>query len=141
MRLSSLAARVTIIPVATEMSSAGICEQRPSPTLGVGVENSVEITAAAHHTDDNAADEVNEGGDDGHDGVALYELRSTVHGAVEVSLALDIASALLRLFLVDYSGVEVGVYRHLLTGHSVQREAGCNLGYSLGTLGNYDEVD
>ena len=33
MRLSSLAARVTIIPVATEMSSAGICEQRPSPTV------------------------------------------------------------------------------------------------------------
>jgi len=140
MRLSSLAARVTIIPVATEMSSAGICEHADGGQR-VGVENSVEITAAAHHTDDNAADEVNEGGDDGHDGVALYELRSTVHGAVEVSLALDIASALLRLFLVDYSGVEVGVYRHLLTGHSVQREAGCNLGYSLGTLGNYDEVD
>ena len=32
-RLSSLAARVTIIPVASEISSAGICEHRPSPTV------------------------------------------------------------------------------------------------------------
>ena len=33
MRLSSEAARVTIIPVATEISSDGICEHKPSPTV------------------------------------------------------------------------------------------------------------
>ena len=32
-RSSELAARVTMMPVATEISSAGICAARPSPTL------------------------------------------------------------------------------------------------------------
>ena len=46
---------------------------------GVGVQNRVEIAAALHHTDDNAADKVYERGDDGHNRVALDELRGTVH--------------------------------------------------------------
>ena len=107
---------------------------------GIGVKYRVEITAAAHHSDDNAADEVHEGRHDGHYRVALYELGGTVHGAVEVRLALYVVTAALGFLLVDYAGVEVGVYRHLLTGHCVQGESRSHLGYSLGALGDYDEV-
>ena len=92
------------------------------------------------HTHQEAPDEVDKGGYDGEDGVALYKLGSTVHGAEEVGASLNIQAAFPGLFLVDDAGVEVCVNGHLFTGHSVQGEAGRNLSHTFGTLGDDDKL-
>ena len=75
------------------------------------------------------------------DRVALHELRRAVHRAVEVGLARDLVAALAGLLLVDQAGVEIGVDRHLLAGHRVQREARRDFGDAAGALRDDDEVD
>ena len=46
-----------------------------------------------------------------------------------------------RLVVVDVAGAQLGVDRHLLAGHGVQREAGAHLGHPLGALRDDDELD
>ncbi len=89
---------------------------------------------------DHAAQEVDHGDQQGHDGVALDDLGGTVHGAVEVGLLLDLVPALPGVLLVDKTGGEIRVNGHLLAGHGVQGEAGGHLGHTLGTLGNDDKL-
>ena len=96
--------------------------------------------ALLEHADREAADQVDDGDDDGGDGVALDELGATVHRAVEVGLGGDVGAALLGLVLVDQAGVEVGVDRHLLAGHRVEGEPGADLGDPLGALGDHDDL-
>ncbi len=91
--------------------------------------------------DREAADQVDQRDDDGRDGVALDELGATVHRAVELGLGGHLGAALLRPGLVDQAGVQVGVDRHLLTGHRVEGEPGADLGDPLGTLGHHDQLD
>ena len=93
------AARVTMMPVATEISSAGICAARPSPTLSsekcwIASPNGrscmktpmmmppMRLIAVIRTR--------------GHR-VALDELRGAVHRAVEVGLLGDLRAALARL--------------------------------------------
>ena len=92
------------------------------------------IPAFAIH--DDATHQVDEGGDQGHDGVALDELGGTVHGAEEVRFPLDVAAALPGGLFVNKAGAEVRVDSHLLTGHGVQGEPGGDLGHTLGALGD-----
>ena len=91
--------------------------------------------------DREAADHVD--GEDQHRGdrVAADELRRTVHRTVEVRLLRDLLAAAARLLVVDRAGVELGVDRHLLAGHRIEREARRHLGDPAGTLGHDDEVD
>ena len=93
------------------------------------------------HADDEAADDVDE--QDQHAGhrVAAHELRGAVHRAEELGLLADLGAAPLGLLLVDQAGVQVGVDRHLLARHRVEREARADLGDALGALGDDDEVD
>ena len=138
-----VAERVTIRPVATDSSSAGICETRPSPTLSrlywfiasAGDRPCWRMPTAKPPT------RLIIGDDDGRDGVALDELGAAVHRAVEVGLGGDVGAALAGLGLVDQAGVEVGVDRHLLAGHGVEGEPGADLGDPLGALGDHDELD
>ena len=135
--------RVTMMPAATEMSSAGICATRPSPTV-----SSEKCCAASPigmpcciDADDDAADEVDRRDDDRGDRVALDELRGAVHRAVEVGLLGDVVAPLARLLLGDLPGVEVGVDRHLLARHGVEGEAGGDLGDAAGAVGDHHELD
>ena len=61
--------------------------------------------------------------------------------AEEVGFFAHLGAAAARFLLVDQAGVEVGVDRHLLARHRVQREARADLGDALGALGDDDEVD
>ena len=139
----SVAARVTMMPVAVEISSAGICAARPSP-----IDSSEKVVRASPKPmpcctmpiamppsrligDD----------DDAGDRVALDELRGAVHRAVEVGLALDLVAAAAGLVVGDLAGVEVGVDRHLLAGHGVEGEAGGDLGDAAGAVGDDHELD
>ena len=75
------------------------------------------------------------------DRVALDELRGAVHRAVEVGLAGDLRAPCARLIVGDQAGVQVGVDRHLLAGHRVEREARADLGDASGAVGDDDELD
>ena len=74
------------------------------------------------------------------DGVAAHELRRAVHGAEEARFVLQRLAALLGLLLVDQAGREVGVDRHLLAGHRIEREARRDLRDAPRALGDDDEV-
>jgi hypothetical protein len=87
--------------------------------------------------DRQAADDVDQDDDDAGDRVALDELGGAIHRAVEVRLALDQRAPAARLVLVDQAHVHVGVDRHLLPGHRVEREPGGDLGHALGTVGHH----
>lgn len=93
------------------------------------------------HTDEHAADEVDEQNQQTGNGVAAHELAGTVHGTVELGLLGDLGTAGLGLDLVDQAGVEVGIDGHLLAGHGVEGEACAHLGNAPGALGNHHEVD
>ena len=100
-----------------------------------------EVKAALEDADGHATEEIDDRDDDGRDRVALDELRTTVHRSVEVGLGGDLLATTSSLSVVDEAGVEVGVDGHLLAGHGVQREAGADLGHTLGALGDDDELD
>ena len=95
----------------------------------------------AGHADDEAADDGDEQDQQASHRVAANELAGTVHRPEEVGLFTHLGTPLARLVLVDQAGVEIGVDRHLLARHRVQREARADLGNALGTLGDDDEVD
>ncbi|MNS88917.1 hypothetical protein D3C72_1229100 [compost metagenome] len=94
-----------------------------------------------HHADDEATDDVDEEDHDAGDGIPLHEFGGTVHGAVEVGFLGHVLTALLGLFLVDETGVQVRIYGHLFAGHGIQGEAGAHLGDPARTLGDHHEVD
>ncbi len=100
-----------------------------------------EAEVALEHADDDPADEVDAGDDQRRHGVAFDELGGAVHGAVEVGLARDVRASLARLLVGDQAGVEIGVDRHLLAGHRVEREARADLGDAPGAVGDDDELD
>ena len=97
--------------------------------------------SALERADEDAADDVDRRDEQAGDRVALHELRRAVHRAVEVGLARDLVAALARLLLVDEAGAQIGVDRHLLAGHRVQREARRDFGDAAGALRDDDEVD
>ena len=137
------AACVTMMPAAVLMISAGICVTRPSPTVRIVYCDSAWPIGRPllERADEDAADDVDGGDEQAGDGVALHELRRAVHRAVEVGLARDLGAALAGLLLVDQAGAEIGVDRHLLAGHRVQREARGDFGDAAGALRDDDEVD
>ena len=78
---------------------------------------------------------------DAGDGVAAHELAGAVHRAVEVGFLRDLVAPRDGLLLRDQPGVQVGVDRHLLAGHRVQREARRDFRDAAGALRHDHEVD
>ena len=142
-RSFSEAERVTRMPVATEISSAGICahEAVADGQQRELVRGLAERHPLLHDADDDAADEVDQRDQDAGHRVALDELRGAVHRAVEVGLAGDLLAAPARLLVGDLARVEVGVDRHLLAGHGVEREARADLGHAAGAVRDDHELD
>ena len=103
------------------------CVAKPEPLL--------------EHTDDDAAQDVDDGDHDARDCVPADELAGTVHGPVEVGFARDFLSALSSLDLVDEAGVQLCVDGHLLAWHRVEGEPRGDLGDTTSTLRDDHEVD
>jgi len=113
------ATRVTTIAAAVESSSEGIWATEAVADGQQGVVcSAVEKSSRVTDADPQSADDVDEKDQDARDRVAADELRGAVHGPVEVGLACDVLAAPPRLVLVDQSGVQIGVDRHLLAGHA-----------------------
>ncbi len=108
---------------------------------GVNLAGVAEAHVVLEDTDGHAADQVDEQNQQAGDGVTADELAGTVHRTVELGFLGDFRTARLGLVLVDQTGVEVGVDRHLFAGHRIEGEACAHLGNPPGTLGHHDEVD
>jgi hypothetical protein len=100
-----------------------------------------ERQALLHDADDDAADEVDQRDQDAGHRVALDELRGAVHRAIEVGLLGDLRAAAARLLVGDLARVEIGVDRHLLAGHGVEREARADFGDAAGAVRDDHELD
>ncbi len=107
---------------------------------GVALGGLPEAQALLRHADDDAADHVDEGDQQGRHRVAAHEFRGTVHGAEEGGLLLQGRAPSLRGLLVDQAGRQVGVDRHLLAGHRVEGEAGRDLGDPARALRDDHEI-
>ena len=77
--------------------------------------------------DRKAAQNIDQQNQDAGNRVAPYKLTRTVHGAVEIRLAGDFITSPQRLILADQTRVQISINRHLLAGHGIQGEAGCDL--------------
>lgn len=97
--------------------------------------------AALEDANEQATHDVDGRNDETGDGVAAYELRRTVHGAVEVRLAADLLAPALGFVLFDGARGEFRVDGHLLAGQGVKGETGRDFGNTPGALGDDHEVD
>jgi hypothetical protein len=92
-------------------------------------------------SDEDAAGEVERHDDERRDSVALDEFSGPVHCAVEVRFALNRVAFTARAFRVQCARVHVGVDRHLLARHRVEREARSHFGDALRSAGDYYELN
>ena len=93
------------------------------------------------HADEKTTDDVDKQDQNAGDSIAFNEFGGTVHGAVEVRFAGHFFTAGAGLFLVNQTGVQVGVNRHLFAGHRIEGKAGAHLGDTARTFGHDHEVD
>ena len=107
----------------------------------IGIRRLARRQAVLQHADGEAADDADDQDQDAGDGVAAHELRRAVHRAEEVGFFRHFEAAAAGFLLVDVAGAQVGVDRHLLARHRVEREAGRNLGDALRAFRNHDEID
>ena len=77
-----------------------------------------------HHANDQAAHQVDDQNHDARDRIAAHELGGAIHRAEKVCLLAHIGPSLFRFFLFDQARVQVGIDRHLLAWHGVERKAG-----------------
>ncbi|MOA01999.1 hypothetical protein D3C78_1214310 [compost metagenome] len=108
---------------------------------GIDLTGITEGHAVLEHTDQHAADQVDEEDQQTGDGITAHKLAGTVHRTVELGLLGHLRTSRLGLGLIDQAGIEVGVDRHLLAGHRIEGEARTHLGNTPGTLGHYHEVN
>ena len=72
-------------------------------------------------------EQINQQNQQGRDRVAADKFRRTVHGAEEVRLLGQFSAALAGRVLVNHACIQIGINRHLLTGHRIQGESGVDL--------------
>jgi hypothetical protein len=108
---------------------------------GVGLQRLREAEVVLQDADQQAADDVDHGDHDAGHGVAAHVLGGAVHCAVELGFLGHFGAAPAGVGFADQAGVEVGVDRHLLARHRVQREARAHFGDPARTLGDDGEVD
>ena len=75
--------------------------------------------AVLSHADSQTTDQIDEQNQQARNGVPTHELGGTVHGAKEISFLAQFGTPCFGSVLIDDSGVQIGVNRHLLTRHGV----------------------
>ena len=93
------------------------------------------------HTNGQAADQIDQQNQDARDGVAADEFGCTVHGTEEVRFLGQLGTAFLCCGLVDHTGVQIGVDRHLFARHGIQGETGVHFRHTAGTFGHHNKVN
>ncbi|CAM5192314.1 hypothetical protein CDEF62S_05134 [Castellaniella defragrans] len=93
------------------------------------------------HADDQPAQDIDHHDEQARHRVAADELACAIHGAVELGLLPHFGPALARILLADQARIQIGVDRHLLARHRIQRETGAHFGDPARALGDHDEID
>ena len=106
----------------------------------VGFSSVGKAHALLGDANDDSADDVDEHDEQTCDSVATHELGGAVHRAEEAAFVFQRLAALFRGLLVDQASGQIGIDRHLLAGHGVQRKACCDFGDAAGAFGDDDEV-
>ena len=91
--------------------------------------------------DRDAADQIQDDDHQRRDRIALDEFSGAVHRAVEIRFLLNERAFATRAFRVERAGVHVGVDRHLLARHRIEREARRDFGDALRARGDHDELN
>ena len=107
----------------------------------IGFQRLAKRQVVLQHAHQQAADDVNHGDHDAGHGVAAHILGGAVHGAVEFRFLAHFQAPPARFVFGDQAGVQVGVDRHLLAGHGVERETGAHFGDPAGALGDDGKVN
>ncbi len=82
-----------------------------------------DVEPVLEYADDQPGHDVDAGDEHGRQRVALREPNGAVHRAVKIGLAPDSVAPLTRFLVVDDTGIQVGVNRHLPPGHRVEGES------------------
>src|SRR5690606_7164908 len=93
------------------------------------------------YTNNNPTDNVNRSNEDTCDRITSNELGSTIHRSVKVSLLRHFSTTAFCLFVVNQTGIQIRINRHLFTRHGIQCETCAYFSNSPGTFGDYDEVN
>ena len=72
-----------------------------------------------NHSNNQAANNVDEQNENPSDGVSSDKFTRTIHGPIEICLARNIGSSPARFVLRDHASIHICVDGHLLTGHRV----------------------
>src|SRR5205823_1231498 len=94
-----------------------------------------------HDADAETAENVDDGDENGGDGVTANEFAGAIHRSIKIRFLLDFAPASTGLFFGDDASAEFGVDGHLFAGHGVQSETRGDFGDTTGALGDDDEID
>ena len=113
----------------------------PDGQRGKDVKGIAHAHAALHDTDQDATNDIDQRDNQPRHRIAAHEFRGTVHRAEERAFVFQFLTAAPRLVFVDQPCAHIGINRHLLAGHRIQREAGGDFGDTGRTLCNHDEVD
>ena len=74
----------------------------------------------ADDADHEPAEDVDQRNDDTGDRVAAHEFARTIHGTVEIGLFGKLGATTLRFAIVDDTGVQIGIDRHLAAGQTIE---------------------
>src|SRR5690606_31606847 len=100
-----------------------------------------ERHTALYNTHENPANDIDGSDQKAGYGISLHELGRTVHRTVEVRLTRYLVAPPAGFIFIYETCREVGIDRHLLARHCIERETGCYLGHTPGTLRDDDEID
>ena len=93
------------------------------------------------HTDNEAANDVDEQDHDPCHRIPFDEFGGTIHRTVKIGLRRHILTPPFSFILVNQAGIEIRIYRHLLTWHSVQGKTGTHLRNTPSPFGHDNKVD
>ena len=93
------------------------------------------------HTNGQATNQVDDQNKQAGHRIAGHKLRGTVHGAKEVRFLGEFFATSFGGFLVNHTGIQIGVNGHLFARHGVQGKTGVHFRHTARAFGHHNEVD
>ena len=108
---------------------------------GIGLQRLRHLHVALQHADTNTTNDIHQRDDYTRDRITAYKLAGTIHRTVKIRFLGKGIPPFTRLILLDQTGVQFGVNRHLFARHRIQRKTRRHFRYSAGALGDDHKVD
>src|SRR5690349_16770236 len=91
-------------------------------------------------SDNQAANDVNDGNDHPGDRIPFDELHRSIHRAIHFAFTLNDSAFFSRLVGIDHACAHISIDTHLLTRHRIEAEASGDLSDPFGPFGHDDEL-